>query len=191
MNEGYQGRRHGFLSGGTNRRQVANLPPNTLKIGKDTGFWPFYSRIWRGRPLLNFSLRGTRALRPPAFDAHEGNRSHGGEFCREDRAWRVKRRIPGPAVGGRTGATQTPPPDLHLGSRAAPGCRRRPLPSAILCPLRGPLSAARCPPSAAVRCPLSAFATAAAAASCSPLPPVVSFRHRHSRRLLLSQLCRC
>ena len=26
--------------------------------------------MWRGRPLLNFSLEGTRPLRPPAFDAH-------------------------------------------------------------------------------------------------------------------------
>ena len=31
-----QGRHHGFLSGWTNRRQVTNLPPNTIKIGKCT-----------------------------------------------------------------------------------------------------------------------------------------------------------
>ena len=52
----HQGRRHGFFSGGTNRRQVANLPPNSLKIGKDARFGPFCSRICRGRPLPNFSL---------------------------------------------------------------------------------------------------------------------------------------
>ena len=38
-----QGRRHGFLSGGTNRRRVSNLPHNTLKIGKGTGFGPLHS----------------------------------------------------------------------------------------------------------------------------------------------------
>ena len=52
-----QGRRHGFLSGWTNRRQVVNLRPNYPKNRKDTGFGPFYSRIW-GSPLLRFSLRG-------------------------------------------------------------------------------------------------------------------------------------
>ena len=40
-----QGRRHGFLSGRTNRRQMANLPQNTLKIGKGIGFGPLHSRI--------------------------------------------------------------------------------------------------------------------------------------------------
>ena len=67
----YQKRRHGFLNGGTNRRQVANLSPKYPKIGKYTGFGPFYSRIWRGRHLLNSPLQGTRPLRPPpAFDTH-------------------------------------------------------------------------------------------------------------------------
>ena len=36
-----------FLVVGTNRRQVANLPQNTLKIGKGGGFGPLHSRIWR------------------------------------------------------------------------------------------------------------------------------------------------
>ena len=41
-------------------------PQNTPNIGKYTRFGPFYLRIWRGRPLLNFPLRGTRTLRPRA-----------------------------------------------------------------------------------------------------------------------------
>ena len=48
-------------------------------MGKHTGFGPFYSRIWRGCLLQNFSLEGTRPLRPPppppAFAAHAKSES--------------------------------------------------------------------------------------------------------------------
>ena len=63
-------RRHGFLSGGRIVGRWPTHPQNALKIGKDTGFGPFHSRIWSGRPLLNFSLRGTCPFRSPAFDTH-------------------------------------------------------------------------------------------------------------------------
>ena len=72
----WQGRRHGFFSVRKNRRQLANLPQNTLptpkypKNRKNTGFGPFYYRIRRGRPLLNLSLRRMRPSVSPAFDAH-------------------------------------------------------------------------------------------------------------------------
>ena len=53
---------------------MANLPPKYPKIGKGTGFGPLHSRIWRVRPLLNFSSgdggRGRVPSVPPAFDAH-------------------------------------------------------------------------------------------------------------------------
>ena len=65
-----QGRRHGFLSGGRIVGRWLTYPQNTLKIGKGIGFGPLHSRIWGRRRLLNFSLEGTRPLRPPAFDAH-------------------------------------------------------------------------------------------------------------------------
>ena len=60
-----QGRRHGFFSGGRIVGRWSTYPQNTLNIRKDTGFGPLYSRIWRGRPLLNFSLEGTRPPVPP------------------------------------------------------------------------------------------------------------------------------
>ena len=64
-----------FLSGGTNRRQVANLSPKYPKIGKDTGFdlGRFILESGGGVPSYFFSLQRTRPLRPPAFDAHGQN----------------------------------------------------------------------------------------------------------------------
>ena len=38
--------------------RVANLPQNTLKIGKNTGFWPLHSRIWGGVERPNFEKCG-------------------------------------------------------------------------------------------------------------------------------------
>ena len=39
----------------TNRRQVVNLPQNTLKIGKGTGFGRLHSRIWGTSPVKFFT----------------------------------------------------------------------------------------------------------------------------------------
>ena len=57
-----------FLVGGRIVGRWPTYPQNTLKIGICIGFGPLYPRMWRGRPLLIFPLRGTRPLRPPAFD---------------------------------------------------------------------------------------------------------------------------
>ena len=46
------GRCHGFLSGGgRSSAGWPTYPQNTLKIGKNTGFWPLHSRIWGGRNI--------------------------------------------------------------------------------------------------------------------------------------------
>ena len=64
-----QGRRHEFLSGGQVVGRVVNLPQNTLKIGKNTGFWPLHSRIW-GSTHPVFKSAGVRTpLTPPVGDA--------------------------------------------------------------------------------------------------------------------------
>ena len=65
-----QGHRHGFFSGGTNRRQVANLYPKYPKNRKILYLCRFILESGGDVPLLNFSLEGTRSLRPQAFDAH-------------------------------------------------------------------------------------------------------------------------
>ena len=44
--------------------------PKIPQKSEDTGFGQFYPRICRGRPLLNFSLEGTRPILPLAFDSH-------------------------------------------------------------------------------------------------------------------------
>ena len=62
-----QGRSHGFLSGGGGGRivgSVANLPPKYPENRKKTGLGPLHARIWRGRPLLTFSLLGDAS--PPS-----------------------------------------------------------------------------------------------------------------------------
>ena len=71
-----RGRRHGFLNeGGRVVGRVANLSQNTLKIGKNTGFWPLHSRIW-GVDLPGFQnhpdpppppVGDTPAVSPPVW----------------------------------------------------------------------------------------------------------------------------
>ena len=57
---------------GTNRRQVANLPPKYPKNRKRHRIWATSFSNLGERPLLNISQEGTRPLRPsPAFDAHD------------------------------------------------------------------------------------------------------------------------
>ena len=73
---GDQGRRHGFLSERAGRivGRVPNLPQNTLKIGKNTGFWPLHSRIW-GSTTPVFKSAGVRTPPPtPVGDAPGGDR---------------------------------------------------------------------------------------------------------------------
>ena len=57
--------------GGRIGGSVANLPQNTLKIEKDTGFGPLHFRIWRGRSLLTFNCGGrvpsVPSAPPPRF----------------------------------------------------------------------------------------------------------------------------
>ena len=60
-----QGRRHGFLSGGSNRRQGGQPTPKYPKNRKNTGFWPLHSRIWGGRPARFSKVRGSGPPRPP------------------------------------------------------------------------------------------------------------------------------
>ena len=55
-----------FWVGGRIVGRVANLPQNTIKIGKDTGFWPLHSRIWGGGRNPRFSkVRGSGPPPPP------------------------------------------------------------------------------------------------------------------------------
>ena len=44
--------------------RVVNLPQNTLKIGKNTGFWPLHSRIW-GVEIHGFQKCGGPDPPPP------------------------------------------------------------------------------------------------------------------------------
>ena len=48
-----------WVGGGRIDGRVANLPQNTLKIGKSTGFWPLHSRIWGGRTTRFSKVRGS------------------------------------------------------------------------------------------------------------------------------------
>ena len=63
----WQGRRHGFLSGGggvSNCRQGCQSTPKYPKNRKNIGFWPPHSRIWGStRPV--FKSAGVRTLRSP------------------------------------------------------------------------------------------------------------------------------
>ena len=60
-----QGHRHGFLSGGTIRQYVANLPPKYPKNRKRHRIWATSLSNLEWTSLLNLSLEGTRPLRPP------------------------------------------------------------------------------------------------------------------------------
>ena len=54
-----------FEWGGRIVGRVANLPQNTLKIGKNAGFWSFHSRIWGSTDPI-FKCAGIRT--PPPSD---------------------------------------------------------------------------------------------------------------------------
>ena len=69
------GASHGFSSGGRIVGRWLTYTQNTLKI-EVTGFGILHSRFWKGRPLLNLSLEGTRPL-CPLLSTPMGSRSKG------------------------------------------------------------------------------------------------------------------
>ena len=60
-----QERRHGFLSGGSNRRQGGQLMPKYPKNRKNIGFWPLHYRIPGGPPTRFSKVRGSGPPDPP------------------------------------------------------------------------------------------------------------------------------
>ena len=93
-----------FLVGGRIVDRWPTYHQNTLKIGKDTGFGTFFPRIWRGRPLLNFSLEGTRPLRPPRFRCPwPFLRYNGSEHSEASTALKSPERLRSPGTGHTPG----------------------------------------------------------------------------------------
>ena len=98
---------------------------NILKIGTGTGFGPLYSRIWRGRPLINLSLGDPSPPPPPppVSDAPAHRRRRSGVRARRGRCGTA------PAAAGRCCRT------------CGRHCRTRDAPRAGTC--RGTCSAPR------------------------------------------------